>query len=223
MEDEKADGISETSDDSTEESEQTQADKDILEEQKIEREFNEKDPIQKNKFVNERQSIFVNDFPELDVSDKIDKTNEIKVSLALGENQIPTNIVYEVGWEPKSFPGLFPDGRNDYHETRLVPISMQNYFEQRLLNYDRRFAQNTAYMFASFACQEKNVLERNVRVAQVRGTKNSKGGIHPLNDPYRVLEACPGTPVFFKKKKTRIYCKARKFGTFSSILYSKLW
>ena len=214
VEDEKADGISETSDDSTEESEQTQADKDILEEQKIEREFNEKDPIQKNKFVNERQSIFVNDFPELDVSDKIDKTNEIKVSLAPGENQIPTNIVYEVGWEPKSFPGLFPDGRNDYHETRLVPISMQNYFEQRLLNYDRRFAQNTAYMFASFACQEKNVLERNVRVAQVRGTKHSKGGINPLNDPYRVLEACPGTPVFFKKKKQEFIARLENLGPF---------
>ena len=158
--------------------------------------------------------MFLNDFPELDITEQNSETNEIKISLAPGENQIPSNIVHEQGWEEKSFPGLFPDGKNSYHQSRIIPISMQHYFEQRLLNCDKRFAQTTAYLFAAFACQEKNVLERNVRVAQVRGTKNQKGGINQLNDPYRVLEASPGTPVFFRKKKQELIARLENLGPF---------
>ena len=118
--------------------------------------------------------MFLNDFPELDVTEQSSKTNEIKISLAPGENKIPSNIVYEQIWEEKCFPGLFPDGKNSYHQSCIISISMQHYFEQRLLNCDRRFTETPAYMFAAFACQEKNVLEINVRVAQVRGTKKNE-------------------------------------------------
>ena len=201
-------------DDSGQEVEETQEERDLLEEQQIEIDFNNRDPVQKNKFNTERQSMFLNDFPELDITEQNSETNEIKISVAPGENQIPSNILYEQGWEEKSFPGLFPDAKNSYHQSRIIPISMQHYFEQRLLNCDRRFAQTPAYLFAAFACQEKNVLERNVKLAQVRGTKNPKGGINQLNDPYRVLEASPGTPVFFRKKKQELIARLENLGPF---------
>ena len=54
---------------------------------------------------------------------------------------------------------------------------MQKYFEQRILNYDRRFANTAAYVFGAFACLEKNQLDRNINISFMRGTckTNSDG------------------------------------------------
>ena len=183
-----------------------------------ENEFNQNDPVQKQKFNEERPTMFVNDFPELDVTtvrrgnDEID--GNISVTVAPGENQIPTNIVHEEHWESKSYPGLFPDGKNDFHEKRDVNISMQQYFQQRLLNKDQRFSNNPSYLFSSFACNEKDVLERNVNIAQKRG-KVSGAAIKPLDDPYRVLEKSPGTPIYMRTKKYELIARLENLGPFN--------
>ena len=104
-------------DGSAQETEESQEERDYIEDLQIESDYNNRDPVQKNKFNNERQSMFLNDFPELDITERNSETNETKISLAPGENQIPSNIVYEQGWEEKSFPGLFPDGKNSYHQS----------------------------------------------------------------------------------------------------------
>ena len=184
-----------------------------------ENEFNQNDPVQRQKFNEQRPTMFVNDYPEMNVAtirpaedEEID--GNISVTVAPGENQIPTNIVHEEHWESKSYPGLFPDGKNDFHEKRDVNISMQQYFQQRLLNKDSRFSDNASYLFSSFACNEKNVLERNVNVAHKRG-KVSGAAIKPLEDPYRVLEKSPGTPIYMRTKKYELIARLENLGPFN--------
>ena len=182
-------------------------------------EFNQYDPVQKQKFNEERPTMFVNDFPEIDVittrhvDEEIDEN--VSVIVAPGENQIPTNIVHEEHWESKSYSCLFPDGKKDFHDDkRTVHISMQEYFQQRLLNKDQRFSNNSSYLFSAFACNEKNVLERNVNIAHQRGKVNEKG-ITVLQDPYRVLEKSPGTPIYMKTKKFELIARLENLGPFN--------
>ena len=70
--------------------------------------------------------MFTNGFPELNIETVRHTQNEhsnnqgITVTVAPGENQVPTNIVHEQHWESKSYPALFQKGKYDfYYEDRL--------------------------------------------------------------------------------------------------------
>ena len=67
------------------------------------------DPVRRQQFQNERATMFVNDFPEVDVRDP--HGPNIPVVVAPGEGKIPTNILKETNWDLKSFPCLYPDGK----------------------------------------------------------------------------------------------------------------
>ena len=171
------------------------------------------DPIQRQKFTHERPTLLVNDHPQNDVRDTVIESESDDISrshknepvvVAPGENIVPTNILTEDFWEAKSFPCLFPDGQYTFHhQKRQVKLTMQKYFEQRILNIDGRFALNPSYVFSAFGCNEKNVLERNYSIAFQRGKRKevASGGIQYTGDnPYCILEKSPGTPMFWQKK-----------------------
>ena len=102
---------------------------------------------------------FSNDFPELDVHEEKnqDGTDEKDkaYSVAPGEGKKPTNILNEHDWDVKSFPGLHPDGNMGLSEERDIKVTDQMYFAQRIQNFDKRFANTAAYVFAAFAYIEK--------------------------------------------------------------------
>ena len=88
------------------------------------------------------------------------------MSIAPGEGKTPTNILEEVDWDIKTFPGLHPDGNNSLHTVRAVNLAAQNYFVQCLMNKDRRFAQNAAYVFAAAAFIERKQIQRNTGITE---------------------------------------------------------
>ena len=90
-------------------------------------------------------------------------------SVAPGEGKQPTNILNEDDWDIKSFPGLHPDATMGLKEERKMKVTDQKYFEQRILNFDKRFANTAAYVFAAFAFIEKKQLERNINISFMRG------------------------------------------------------
>ena len=163
--------------------------------------YMKEDAIQKWKFDFDRTTTFINDYPELDIKEtcsqnKNDPLND-PIIVAPGEGKIPTNILEQKDWDVQSFPGLHPDGKMGLDEERKVKLSKQQYFQQRILNIDRRFANTPSYVFSAFACNEKNQLERNIGISFMRGTKNAATGQYSLNDPYSVLDNMPGTPRYW--------------------------
>ena len=120
-------------------------------------------------------------------------------------------------WDLKSFPCLYPDGKNGLHQKRDVDLSMQACLQQRLLNVDGRFARHPTFAFAAFAANELNTLERNINISFMRGKKSTSTTgrtKYSLEDPYSVLENSPGTPVFFKKKRYELIAKMENLGLF---------
>ena len=182
----------------------------------VDDQFMNLDPVRRQQFQNERATMFVNDFPEVDVRDP--HGPNIPVVVAPGEGKIPTNILKETNWDLKSFPCLYPDGKNGLHQKRDVDLSMQSCLQQRLLNVDGRFAKHPTFVFAAFAANELNTLERNINISFMRGKKSTSATgrtKYSIEDPYSVLENSPGTPVFFKKKRYELIAKMENLGPFN--------
>ena len=188
--------------------------------EEFETEYLEGDSVQKWKFNYDNVTTFVNDYPELEVreTDTVNKNENEDfpndpIILAPGENKIPTNILEEQDWDTKSFPGLYPDGKMGLHQEREVRLTMQQFFQQRLLNFDRRFANTPSFVFSAFSCNEKNQLERNIGISFLRGKKQADGK-YCLNDPYSVLDNMPGTPRYWQRKRYELISKIENLGPF---------
>ena len=176
-------------------------------------EYQKKDPVQKYKFDYVKSSVLLDNFPELDI-DRDKNPAAIKSTVvAPGEGKIPTNIVTEKDWDIKGFPGLHPDGKCGLDAERVVDLTKQKYFEQRIMNEDLRFANNPDYIFAAFACCERERLDNNVGISFRRG-RPSANGKHTLDDPFSVLDNIPGTPKYWQKRKWEMIARLENLGAF---------
>ena len=111
------------------------------------------------------ETCFNNDYPEINYKDEV--TNCVNV--APGEGKIPSNILEEIDWDIKSFPCLLPDGKNSLHSERKIKIKEQDYFNQRILNKDPRFAETAAFVFAAVTYLEQKQINRNTGISFIRG------------------------------------------------------
>ena len=172
------------------------------------------DPMHKWKFDFAEKTTFVNDYPELDIIDTIEHSNSDEpIIVAPGEGKRPENILRSQDWDLGAFPNLHPDGRNGLHEPRTIKITDIQYFQQRLLNVDRRFCNNSEFLFAAHGYLEMRRLESNLNISYMRGKKNARGE-YSLEDAYSVLENMPGTPKYWQKKKLELIGKLYNLGPF---------
>ena len=172
-----------------------------------------KDPVKRWQINYNRSTCFSDNYPEINY--KEDNSNNI--SIAPGEGKLPTNILEEIDWDLKSFPVLLPDGKNSLHCKREIKLSAQDYFVQRIMNKDMRFAQNTAFVFASVAYIEKSQIQRNMGVSFNRGTaKTDANGdvVYSLDDPYSVLGDIKNTPRYWQKARYFILSLTSLFKVF---------
>ena len=133
------------------------------------------DPVRKYQFSYNKSVCMANKYPEIEAKDP---TKDIEV--APGEGKVPNDIMQEKDWDIKAFPHLHnPDGSNGKDQKRKVKLTDQNYFIQRILNKDKRFAKSPAYTYAAVAYLEKKQLQRNINLSGTRGRQieNIDGGI----------------------------------------------
>ena len=98
-----------------------------------------------------------------------------------------------------------------------MKLTDQNYFIQRILNKDKRFAESPAYTYAAVAYLEKKQLQRNINLSGTRGRQieNKDGGItYELEDGYTVLDDIKNTPRYWKKAKYEMLAKLDNIGAF---------
>ena len=183
------------------------------EELKDEVEYLTKDPVRKFQFTYNKSLCMSNKYPEIDA---VDPTKDIEI--APGEGKRPNDIMREMDWDIKAFPHLHnPDGSNGKDQERKTRLTDQNYFIQRVVNKDQRFARSPAYTYAAVAYIEKKQLQRNINISGTRGKKveNSDGGItYELEDGYTVLDDVKNTPRYWKKAKYEMLAKLENLGAF---------
>ena len=114
---------------------------DDLNEKEIE-EYLLKDSVAKFQFDYNRNTCFANDMPEINVNEEVEEG----IPIAPGEGQIPKDILQDKDWDMRAFPALDPEGKNSLNCDRNVKLSAQQFFQQRIFNINRRFA-NTASLY----------------------------------------------------------------------------
>ena len=174
-------------------------------------EYITKDPVRKYQFDYNKSLCMAHKFPEIDATDP---TKDVE--LAPGEGKIPNDIMREIDWDIKAFPYLHnPDGSNGKDQKRKTKLTDQNYFIQRVLNKDQRFARSPAYIYAAVAFLEKKQLQRNINISGTRGKRveqNDGGVTYELEDGYTVLDDVKNTPRYWKKAKYKILAKLDNIG-----------
>ena len=173
-------------------------------------EYLSRDPVAKFQFDYNRNTCFVNEYPEHDPN--------VSVSIAPGEGKTPKSILMDTDWDMKAFPVLDPTGENSLNAKRERKLSYQQFFMQRLLNINRRFAESPSFMFAAVQYVEAKQLQSNLNIAFQRGrpTKSGNGvSRYTLDDPYSVMDNVKGTPKYTKKKKNEFIGKLENLGCFT--------
>ena len=189
-----------------------------MEDDDEEEQYNREDPVQKWKFSHEEKSTFIEEYPEMraEVTQPTNVNNDdpnMTVKVAPGEGKCPVNILKTKDWDTSSFPNLHPDGKNGLDEPRYVKLSAPDYFQQRILNFDRRFANSTEFVFAANAYLELRRFDSNINISFMRGKKNADGQ-YSLNDAYSVFENAPGTPRYWQKRRYELLSKIENIGPF---------
>ena len=186
---------------------------DVDAEEKEDFDLQTSDPVKKFQFVYNESLCMTSKYPE--ISSFSDKTC---IEIAPGEGQVPKDIMSDENWDVKAFPHLHnPDGSNGKDQERLVRLSDQQYFIQRICNKEKRFARSPAYMYAAVAYIEKKQIKKNINLVGTCGKKfsNEKGGqTYELEDGYRVLEDIKMTPKYWKKAKYEMIARLDNLGPF---------
>ena len=85
--------------------------------------------------------------------------------LFIGEGKVPTNFLREKHTDVKAFPKHHPSGQYGLDHPRQNKLYPQMYFNQRLLNKDRRFSQDSCYLFMASYYIERLALEKQINIS----------------------------------------------------------
>ena len=120
----------------------------------------QKDPVKRNQHVSEdNDTCMVANNPEVQRS-----IEDAVIDVAPGEGRRPHGMLLTRDWDILSHPRLHnADGSNGLHqEGRPVKLTDQQYFKQRLLNSNRKYAQDPSYVFAAAIHTTKKQINGNM-------------------------------------------------------------
>ena len=200
LEDEITDEETQEHEDSDDEESKEEKEKSLDEDE----EMTKKDPVRKYHFTYDESLCMMDKFPE--------------ISVAPGEGQRPKGILGDKHWDVKAFPHLHNlDGSNGKDEDRKVKLREQDYFIQRIINKEKRFAETPAYLYSSVAYLEEKRIQQSLSLVGSRGKEvTGEGGSvsYQLEDEFRVLETIPNSPKYWQRMKYEILAKIENLGPF---------
>ena len=139
-----------------------------------------------------------------------------KITLAPGENKVPTSFLRDPQYEGKAFPNLFPSGKYDLgYEEREQRLHTQKYLNQRLLNVDQRFAKDPPWALAAQFRDEMEKLEKACNISFNKGslTKTDEGvEVIQVKDDFAALQNIRGSPKYWKQARKELIAKVEQLG-----------
>ena len=173
------------------------------------------DPVRRQHFNYNEYSTLVNGHPDIFLDSEGKQVANL--DFAPGEGKRPVSFLDQKHWDIKSWPMLLPDGKFGLSHERKVKLTRQNYFQQRLLNVDDRFAKTPGYLFGAMSMVEADRLRANANLTGMKGKKNMGPGGHvtyQLEDPCSVFEKIKGTPKYWQRARYEIIAKLENIGPF---------
>ena len=136
--------------------------------------------------------------------------------IAPGEGKIPTNWLREKDFDITAFPDLFPDGKFGFHYDRKLKLSPINYFSQRILNRNQKFAQDPDYLFIAQQFVERHLLEKQIDLAMRKGILEQTGAPKMVlnSNVYDLFKTIPGSPSYWRNFRNEIFARLEQLGPF---------
>ena len=173
------------------------------------------DPVRRQHFNYNEYSTLVNGHPDIFLDSEGNQMANL--DFAPGEGKRPVNFLDQKHWDVKTWPTLLPDGKFGLSHERIVKLTKQNYFQQRLLNVDDRFAKTPGFLFGAMSVVEAERLRANANLTGMKGKRNVGAGGHvtyQLEDPCTVFEKIKGTPKYWQRARYEIIAKLENIGPF---------
>ena len=98
------------------------------------------------------------------------------LNFAPAEGKVPVNFMDQEHWDIKSWPILHLDGKFGRDHKRKVKLTTQDYFQQRILNVNQRFARTLGYTFAAMSHVEAQRLRSNANLSGYKGKRTMEEG-----------------------------------------------
>ena len=158
-----------------------------------------------------------------------DFSNKV-ISCAPGEKHKPIPLLNDKHFEYLSNPEKFPDGKNGFLAEREKAISIRRYFNQRLLDFDGRFARSIDDLLSAQYSTESQQIHGNInhyifRRAKARsrddqkiraGDVKNKESLHELvrsDQAYKIFKNVRGSPAYFQSLFYDILAMMSQLGT----------
>ena len=154
--------------------------------------------------------------------------NEV-YTCAPGENNTPRYMLMDDDFEHLAFPDLFPYGTGGYNGcVRRTKLTMRQYFQQRLLNVDGRFARNMEYLFSAQHVTDVKHINSQASIAlrlkrgrTVDGRKVTAGMLRnpevinrlvKTEQAYKFLRQIRGSPAYWQRELYELLAMVRTLG-----------
>ena len=176
-------------------------------------------------------------------SDPAEGINDGKIpfmDFAPGQDSKPIPFLGNVASEPLSFPDLFPLGQGHFYcDTRLnliknkqLPkLSLKDYAESKLYSKNRKYAQNSEYVFYLQNWIERTEIINSISTHMRKGAKTLDGQIITAGllrsyqnnmdqiqsniDAYKFMKNMKGTPAYLQKIKNDGIAMVNQLGCFT--------
>ena len=147
------------------------------------------------------------------------------LSITPCEGKKPISILNDKYCEELAHPYLLPTGQFGYNVDRIVKLSPNKYFNQRLLNYKQTFASEADYIFFAHAVyQQLNMTSRiNIAMSKVCSnqltagmlSKNFKETVKSFvanDEAFSFMSTIKGTPAYWKKFLFEVLAMVKQLG-----------
>ena len=188
---------------------------DLEEELAKEEEDLKNDPVRKQHFNYSANSVLVNGHPEIMLDG--DGNQIADLNFAPAEGKVPENFLNQKCWDIKSWPTLHPDGKFGMDHQRKIKLTKQNYFVQRILNKNTKFANTPGYVFGATSYVESERLRNNANLSGYGGKKDTDGEgqvSYSLTNPFTVFDKVPNTPKYWQNVRFEMMAKMENMGPF---------
>ena len=102
---------------------------------------------------------------------KTQLTSNVEYRVAPGEAKVVTNFMRKKHWLTTGFPRHFCDGKNGMDCFRDKKLTAIQYLNQRIQNFDKRFANDPSFIFVAQYYAERHALERQINISYQKGIK----------------------------------------------------
>ena len=148
---------------------------------------------------------------------KLKRTDIFVHDIAPGEGKIPNNWLRAKDFLLKAFPWLFPNGRYGFYEKRALTLSPQQFFSQRLLNFETQFGKDRDFLFIAEQFIERHAIEKQISISGRKGTltkSQNEVELSLVGDAFDIFKNIPGTPAYWKAFRNEIFARMEQLGHF---------